>query len=247
MVSADVLVLYGIYIGGPIIAAVMIYKYLKKTKEDKIEKFIESPLKETFYDALKEKVNWFGVEMNKFKLVRDFQIVGHPRKYMIIDIEVPKYTLDNKSNAVKTIKVVKDKPETHPVKTRLMILLSGNKNIILRFLHLKDKFFIFELKSGYDELIKIEAEKRVLTIQGKIDLDSFGNVWIMSISGWEYLSNISIKKALEQDLMHSENMADRVVHYDIQQAKLERRDRINTELEKQKYEERKASGDSTIV
>lgn len=249
MPSLDVYVMYGLYIAVPVIAGLMLYKYMKGTKTDKIEKFIEQPLQETFYEALKDKVNQFGVDMNKFKLVRDYQIVGYPRKYMLIDIKMPKFSLDPKTKAVKvkTEKEIEANKDLSPVETRLMILQSGNKNILLRFLHLKNRFFVIETKGDFKGILKIEAEKRMLTIQGLIDLDSFGDVWIMSESGHEYMSNISIKRALEQNLMHSENMADRVVHYDIQQAKLERRDRITTELEKTKYEERKSQGDSTIV
>ena len=235
----DLMIVYGIYIGVPIFIIFFAYKYFSNN-DKKIKEFKEQSLKTTLYNELKNKTDQFGVKTKGFKLIRDFQIVGYPRKYMLIDIDMPTYTIDNKSKSVKVI-------DKDPIKTRLLIIKSGNKNIILRLLQLKDDYFIFELKQGFEGIIKIEAEKKRICIQGSIDFETFGNVWIMSESGNEYLSNISIKRSLEQNVMHSENMADRVVHYDIQQAKLERRDRVITELEKSKYEEKKESGDSTIV
>ena len=235
----DMMIVYGIYVAIPIVIIFFAYKYFSNNNP-KIKDFKAQPLKTTLFNELKSKTDQFGATTKGFKLIRDFQIVGHPRKYMLIDIEMPKYTIDPKSKSVKVL-------DAKPIKTRLMITKSGNKNIILRFLQLKDDYFIFELKEGFEEMIKIEAEKKRICIQGTIDFETFGNVWIMSESGHEYLSNISIKRALEQNVMHSENMADRVVHYDIQQAKLERRDRVITELEKSKYEDKKNAGDSTIV
>lgn len=228
-----------IYFGLPIIAIIFIYKHFKKDKGE-IKDFKEQQLKDTLYEELKNKTDQFGVKTKKFKMVRDFQIVGYPEKYMIIDLEMPRYTLDEKTSEPHVI-------DKNPVKTRLMIIRSSNKNMLLRFLQLKKSYFIIELKQGFEEILKMEPEKKRICIQGLIDFETFGNVWIMSESGHEYLSNVSIKRALEQNVMHSENMADRVVHYDIQQAKLERRDRVLTDLEKNKYEERKNMGDSTIV
>lgn len=236
----DYYIIIGVYIGVVLFIGFILYQKFGK-KKTQIQDFKEQPLKKTYHDALKQKIDIFGVKFNKFKLLRDFQIVGYPEKYMIVDIELPKYRINPKSKEIEVIEKEK------PVKSRLMIIRSLNKNWLLRQLKLKKFFFLFELTDNFNNLLHIEAEKKQITIQGKIDLDTFGNIWIMSETGIEYLSNISIKRLLEQNISHTENMPDRVVHYDIQQAKLERRDRLITELEKSKYEERKNVGDSTIV
>lgn len=132
-------------------------------------------------------------------------------------------------------------------KYELMFLRGRSKNIIYRILGLRKSYYLLKYKG--DKLaatMKFDEINKRIFLPPSTDLTSYGDVWVNSADSIEYINDISMKRTNEEIMMHLENMPDRVVHLEIEQAKRERISKIITDLEKSKWEDRKSAGDTTI-
>jgi hypothetical protein len=107
---------------------------------------------------------------------------------------------------------------------------------------MKKKYYILNR-----DKVKHDLNNDIFYIQDKVDIIPFGDVWIMDDDGLEYLSDVSIKRMNEQTMMWLEFLPDRVSHLELAQARKERISRIESDIERRKYEERKDTGDTTIT
>lgn len=219
--------------------AVIVYFVLKRRK--KPTEFKPQPLKTTFENELKAKVNTHGIPI-KGGLIRDFRKVGFLDRYLIIKLKMPIYEFDIKTKHFKTL--LNDKnPEQE---SEHMILRCKASNFFWRLLGRRKIYYIFDMKF-YNKMFSFDPSGKNIILQGQIDLTRFGEIWVLSESDIEYLSNVSIKRMVEQTNMWLENNPDKVAHLDTGQARMERTNKQIAELDKAKWEERKNAGDSTIT
>ena len=128
----------------------------------------------------------------------------------------------------------------------LMFLRARSNNILFRLLGLRKIYYLLNYKEKDVKTMKFDEIGKKIFLPHSTDLTSYGDVWINSADSIEYINNISMKRTNEEIMMHLENMPDRVVHLEIEQAKRERISKIITDLEKSKWEERKSADDTTI-
>lgn len=229
--------MYGIIAGGLAFAIYLVIK--NKNKIPEMKEFIPTKSEKTIENELKEKLKIHGNKINGF-LFSNIKRIGRIDSYLKAYGEFEIYT----NSDGKNYKIIKD--EKKPF--NLIILRMKNTNILLRLFGLKKIFYVLKMKNNEGEdLIKIDKETNRFFISDKTDLISYGNVWLNSDESMEYLNDISMKRMLINTNTHLENLPDKIVHMEMEQAKKERLNRVLTEQERMKWEERKSAGDTTIA
>lgn len=230
-----------LYFGIAAIVIFIIYdKFIRRKNNSEIGDFKEQPLDVTLIDELKEKIEVYGNKLNNWKLIKDFIKIGSPDRAIITNVVIPEFHIDHKTKDI----IVHDEGQHQ---TTMMLLRLKSNSFLKRLFGFGKIYFFFEVGEDYEGMVKVDVLNKSIYIKQNIDITRWGKIWVNSNAGIEYLSNISIKRFFEQDLMHSENMVDRAIHYDSIQAKTERLNRILAEQNKAKYEESKNIGDSTVI
>lgn len=222
-------------------ALVVIFLILKHTKFKGFKEFQEQKLEKTFYDNLKKKINTQGKKFGrKGTLWINFNKIANIDRYIYVNKAFPKWTYDFKSREY----IVSTEPKDIEV-GKLFILRAKSENIIFQLLGMKKTYYVFDISDK--DYLKFDLKDNRFIINGNPSIESYGNVWFFGKHSAEYLDEVSAWRQIQQQQTHLENTPDRSVHLEIEQAKRERTARIISEIEKQKYEERKNAGDSTVM
>ncbi len=196
-------------------------------------------LAETFMEELKSKVDLTGIVVKKATLFMGFRQIGRIERYKIVKGKFSKAYFDDKTKSV----AVDPEGDTE---YDLMIMRSKNNFFIYRWLGMKKHYFIFKYHENEKKIVEFDPLTNRFFININMDLVTYGNVWTNSEESIEYLNNISQKRMNEETMMHLENLPDKIVHLELEQAKKERTGRLFTDLERSKYEERKTADDTVI-
>lgn len=227
-----------VFAGGVI--AFFWFAFFRNKASGKVSDFKEQETKKTIIDELKPKLDNQGIRLKNWKLIKNLNEIGTLDRAMYFNVKMPKYIIKPKDR--RFINVLDDE-----IETLFLLVRCISKSLLKRIFGIGKIHYMFEISGDYKKLFEVNIINKFIHIKQNVDITKWLDIWVMSESAIEYLSNISIKRLFEQDLMHSENMADRAVHFDISQAKTERMQRIINDLEKGKYEDRKNMGDSTIL
>jgi len=220
-----------------IITIIIVWYIMKGRKKGE---FKPQPLHITFQNELNEKIKTFGIDFKwGSRLIRDFNKVAILDRYFIGKIKMPLYTFHPKTKDFIVEKEDKDIEGQH------MIVRVKNSFFLWRWLGMKKIFYCLDMKFN-EKLFRFDGQGNLL-ILGQIDITFYGRVWCLTESDIEYMSNVSIKRMVEQTNMWLENNPDRIIHLDSGQAKIDRTNRNIAELERSKYEERKNIGDTTVT
>ena len=222
-----------------VIGFVVSMLYKRKMSTDNFQDFKPQKFSATTIRDMKEKIENQGTKY-KGQLYVGLKKICRIDKYYIgkgkfaLSIYDPK----TKSFAVEG----KDKDTEY----ELMFLRAKSNNIIYRLLGFRKVYYLLNFKEKDVKTMKFDEINKRIYLPHSTDLTSYGDVWVNSADSIEYINNISMKRTNEEIMMHLENMPDRVVHLEIEQAKRERISKIITDLEKGKWEDRKDAGDTTI-
>jgi len=230
---------------------------LKKHKKNEItfKEFKPRPLKKTLDEDLKGKMKLFGIYCRKGSLFIGFNKIANFDKYFNIrgwfelmtwDPKGKEFTLPDKP--IKSTDKNQKIQQKDDLKYDLLCIQAKNKFFLLRWLGICKFFLILKMRDDNEvPCLRFDPINSSIILNTGTDLTSWGKIWSNSMDAIEYLNDISIKRLNEQAQMHMENMPDKVVHLEMEQAKKERSNKIFVEQEKSKYKERESAGDTTIT
>lgn len=216
----------------------MLYK--KKMGTGTFKDFKPQKFSATTINELKEKIDTQGTRY-KGELYVGLKRICKIDKYYVGKGKFALAVFNPKDKSITVQDQEKD------IEYELMFLRGRSNNIIYRILGLKKVYYLLKYKGDkLADTMRFDEINKKIFLPHSTDLTSYGDVWVNSADSIEYINDISMKRANEEIMMHLENMPDRVVHLEIEQAKRERISKIITDLEKSKWEERKDAGDTTI-
>lgn len=216
----------------------IIYLFLNRSKKDSYKDFQFQSFEKTIKNGFKSKIDNQGIPINGYLYI-GHHLIRFVDRYLFIKGNMAQMLLDLKKNIMQSDEKSKDQ------KYEFLILRMKNKNIIYRFLGIFKQYVVIDVYFDKKRILRSDMEHGRFFLPENIDLTSYGNVWVTSDAGMEYINDISIKRMNEQIMMNLENMPDKVVHLELEQAKKERINRTITELEKSKYDDLKKAGDTT--
>ncbi len=234
--AADLLTPLNIILMISIVAAIFLVNKFFGSKKDVFSSFKTKLFTQTIYDEMKEKLKLQGTKM-KGKLYISFQKIALIERYFISSGSLPVFYWDEKE---REMIIDEKKKEDY----KFLILRCKSNNLIFRLFGLKKMFFI--IKCNDKDNIDFDRKEHKIYLPIGTDLKSYGNVWLNSEIGMEYVNEISLKRMVEQVMTHVENTPDRVIHFDNQLAKNERLARTLSDIEKSRYEKTKTS-DETVI
>lgn len=234
-----------VFLGAIISIIIFAVIFTKKKKDLDYKRFVPTLFKETINDELKRKFDIQGKKFKGGKLYVGLDMTAHIIRYFHASGRFSHAIFDPKSKDI----IVEDKDTDE--KYNLLFIQASSKNIIFRLLGIKKTYFI--INSNYEttdkktvNIVQIDEERKRIFVPGSMDWRSYGGVWINSMSSFEYVNDISMKRMISTVMMHLENTPDKVAHMEQEQAKLERSARTYANIERDKWEERKSAGDTTI-
>lgn len=221
-----------------LIAIAVVAVVVSALKKNKFKDFKYRPFKKTVRDGLKEKVDLHG---------QDFPFFSSPGLYIgMKKIAIPEkyfYAKGKFSTALSDGKDIKVCDAENDVGYNLLIVRSSSNNFIFRLLGLKKKYFILKTHEKDKSLITYDNIKKWFFLPINSDLVSYADIWMNTSDAVEYVNDISAIRLVEECMTHIENLPDKIVHLEMEQAKNERSSRVYNDLEKSKYDDiRKASG-----
>lgn len=222
-----------------VIGFVVSMLYKKKMSTDKFKEFEPQKFSATTIRDMKQKIDNQGTKYKAHLYVGLKKICKIDKYY----IGKGKFALSIYDPKTKSFAVQDKEKDTE---YELMFLRAKSNNIIFRLLGFRKVYYLLNYKEKDVKTMKFDEINNRIYLPHSTDLTSYGDVWVNSADSIEYINNISMKRTNEEIMMHLENMPDRVVHLEIEQAKRERISKIITDLEKSKWEERKDAGDTTV-
>jgi hypothetical protein len=231
-----------IIIGIIVVALIII---IRRNKDQGLKEFKPQPLKKTLDDEIKAKTNLLG---------RDFKgkvYIGFDKKADIDKYYYIRGFFDLVKMDYKTREVVLGKKDDR-VLYDLIVMRALSASFIKRILGLGKFYLVLKMKDQNKEgkeriVVRFDAVNKAVFLDIGTDLTSYGKIWTNCFEGIEYLQDVSIKRLLEQTQMHLENIPDKNAHIEMLQATKERSKRVDAEIEKGKYQDRKEASDTTIT
>lgn len=230
------------YIWLPIGLVIIIIMWFLTSKGEKygFKVFEPVPLDKTLGVGLSKKIKLFGQNFNGSMWI-SYNRVGRIGKYFksVGKFDYEAYDPTNKE-------IITDDSQSQEYDVLVCEKVADFP--LWRLLGIFKEYIILERKDEENkEMFEIDLiNKRIFLFDGT-DLISYGKVWTNTMSGIEYLNNISTIKMNEQSRMHLENMPDKFAHLEMEQAKKERLQKVITDLERSKYKERETAGDTSII
>lgn len=221
-----------IFIGMFLIAIIGIL-YFKFFNRKGYSEFVPQKLSKTTQTEFKEKLKEHGINING-KLVVGYNVVSHISKWLIIKGSFYTTIYDDKN---KKYTVNKNKK----VEYDLLCLESKNKNLLYRILGLKKSYYLLNVNT-----VTFNEMSKSWILQSKNDIVRYADIWVNSDSGIEYINDISFKTLTESTMTHVQNMPDRIVHLEVEQAKRNQLKISEIEAYKGKYEAYKQAEDTSI-
>ena len=222
----------------------VIWYFLKgrKPKEYKVPQLAELNIKDFKYKLGRQGIK-IGGFWSSAKLHIGFHEVAKIDKYLII-----RGIMQNLKFDEKTFGIVKDEA-ANKVLYDFIIIRAKNPSAIWRLLGLKKEFYLLTLSKddkGADN-IQIDYQKKRIFIHDKVDIRSFGGLWVNSTLSLAYIEELSISRLLQSAEAIWEDFPNRLIHLEMQASKRERLSRVEANIERNKYEQRKDVGDSSIT
>lgn len=217
-----------------IVAIVVIFKYYRG--KGKFTEFKPKKLRDTLYEELKGKVKTQGMKLKKGKVLLSVNKIADIHKWINVRGEFTPYYFEEDEKKI----IVDD--EADKEKYDLLIFECKSKNILLRIINVKKWYLIIDR----DSISRFDEISNTFVLKEGTDLMPFGNVWVNSKDGTEYLHNISIKKMNVEILSALENYPAKVVHLEMEQAKKERSYWKMMETDKSRYDAIKKAEDTVI-
>ena len=213
--------------------------YKRKTGTENFKDFVPRKFSESNIKDMKDKIDNQGTKY-KGQLYIGLKKICKIDKYYI---GKGKFALSVYDPKTKSFTVQGKEKETQ---YELMFLRAKSTNILFRLFGIRKVYYLLNYKEKDVKTMKFDEINNKIFLPYSTDLTSYADIWVNSADSIEYINNISMKRTNEDIMMLLENMPDRVVHLEIEQAKRERISKIITDLEKGKWEERKDAGDTTI-
>lgn len=234
-------------IGGGMAMIIAIFIILKKSKKTGFKDFIPTLFKDTVCKELNKKLNLYGKKIKKGKIVIGFDVIGHIDRYYPTKGTFPIVQFDSDNENFQFVEDEDNKGKVQVVEYDFTIFRLKSKNFIYRLLRMK-KYYMIARNNDEDKktIIRFDSKTNRFFLPKGIEFDSYGNVWNESPIAKEYLNNISFLDMLQQMQTHLQNIPNRTVHLEIEQAKKERLFKTIADIEKGKYDRMK-TGDETVV
>lgn len=235
-----------IYGGIAAVLIVIVMLFLKMSKKNnKTEPFVPVLFSETTTKALKNSLKLYGKKIKKGVLVIGFDVLAHIDRYYSTKGKMPIASFDPDDKDFKFVEDKDGNPEN--IEYDFTIFRLKNKSLPLRWLGLKKMYLIMRNKDDDDnQLIRFDNKTSRFFLPKGVEFDSYGNIWNESQVAKEYLNNISFLEMLQQTQTHLQNIPNRVVHLEVEQAKKERLYQTLAEIEKNKYDSMK-KGEDTVI
>lgn len=232
-------------IGGGMAMFIAIFIILKKSTKTSFKEYVPILFRDTVTKELNNKLKLYGKKIKKGKIIIGFDVIGHIDRYYPTKGILPIAIFDEKQEDFKFMVDKDNKPKV--VEYDFTIFRLKNKLFLLRWLGLKKYYMIVRNKDEDDKtIIRFDSKTNRFFFPKGIELDSYGNVWNESPLAKEYLNNISFLDMLQQMQTHLQNIPNRTVHLEVEQAKRERLYKTLADIEKGKYDRMK-TGDETVV
>lgn len=240
--SLDEIIFLMMMLGGFIVAIYMIF--FRKSGGDSFRPFIPQPIKKTFKDEISKKISTHGVDGRGYVLYLGNVKIGKIIKFL--EIKTKDFVAE--FNEASKYITVDEKSETD---YDLIIFKVINSPIYLRIFGIGLNYYIFNANENTPEktvqqMYHIDHSGRRFIFPYYMDLVSYGDIWINGEAPREYLHSVSIKRMLENTQMYLENYPDKTVHLENETARRERISRTLMDLEKNRYEESRQTGDTVI-
>lgn len=243
LLSNSQILVIGIISAVMIVVMILVLKFFKKDKGFK--PFIPVLFEETIHNDLRKKINLHGKKLKNGRIVMGFDVLAHIDKYYQTKGDMPLAIYDE---AAKDFKFLTDeKGNQEKIQYDFTIFRLKNKLFLYRWLGIKKMYLI--MRNTDDEknvLVRFDDKTNRVFFPKAVEFDSYGNIWHESQVAKEYMNNISFLEMLQQMQTHLQNIPNRTVHLEVEQAKKERLYNTIAEIEKGKYDRMK-TGEETVI
>jgi hypothetical protein len=228
-------------------AIVFIALYLMLGKGVLKKKEYKTPLLPILNEkTMKKRMGIQGVKISGFMrpafLHIGFHKIASIDRYQLIRGLFDEMSWDAKNSELK----FSGKSEKEPYD--LIFIRAKCKSLFWRMLGMKKEFYILSHKSGDGEsVINIDHLKRRIFVPEQSDLRSYGGMWVNSNSSLHYIQDMSLGRMLESAQAEWEAFPLKMSILEFAQAKKERFSRTEAQSQKNRYEDRKDVGDTTIT
>jgi hypothetical protein len=111
-------------------------------------------------------------------------------------------------------------------------------------LGMKKEYYILNFEN---ERIDIDHNQRRIFLPDKTDIRSYGGVWVNSNSSLSYIEDMSLGRMLASAQAEWESFPTRLIFLEMQTARRTQLSKTESTAEKNKYENRKDVGDTTVT
>ncbi len=244
LLSNSQILIIGIICAFMVAGILLILKFFKKGEKG-FKEFNPVLFEETVNKDIKKKINLHGKRMKGGKIIMGFDVLAHIDRYYETKGEMPLAIYDE---AAKDFKLLTDENGNEQrIEYDFTIFRLKNKLFIYRWLGIKKMYLIMRNKDDNDNiLVRFDDKTKRVFFPKAVEFDSYGNIWHESQIAKEYLNNISFLEMLQQMQTHLQNIPNRTVHLEVEQAKKERLYQTIAEIEKGKYDQMK-KGEETVI
>lgn len=242
--STSQILILGIAAALMVAGILLLLKYFGKGKKS-YKEFVPVLFEETVNKELNKKVNLHGKKMKNGKIIIGFDVLAHIDKYYKTKGDMPLAIYDE---AAKDFKLVVDKDDNpEKIEYDFTIFRLKNKLFLYRWLGIKKMYLMMRNTDEENNvLVRFDEKTNRVFFPKAVEFDSYGNIWHESQVAKEYLNNISFLEMLQQMQTHLQNIPNRTVHLEVEQAKKERLCQTIADIERGKYDNMKR-GDETVV
>lgn len=234
-------------IGGGIAMIIAILMILKKSKRTAFKEYIPLLFKDTVVKEINDKLKLYGKKIKKGKIIIGFDVIAHIDRYYSTKGKSPIAIFDEDKGNFQFLEDENKKGEIKSVKYDFTIFRLKNKFFLLRWFGLKKYYMIVRNEDDKkNTIVRFDSKTNRFFLPKGIEFDSYGGIWNESPIAKEYLNNISFLDMLQQMQTHLQNIPNRTVHLEVEQAKKERLFKTLAEIEKGKYDKMK-TGDETVI
>jgi len=223
-------------------AIIFIVFYIMLSKGKFRKEYKTKPLAELNEKELKKRISIQGIKINKFMrpafLHIGFHKIASIDKYIIIQGMFEPLIWDSKNGEFKQSK------EEKKVPYKLIMIRAKNKSLFWRMLGMKKEHYILNYEN---ERIDIDHNQRRIFLPDKTDIRSYGGVWVNSNSSLSYIEDMSLGRMLASAQAEWESFPTKLVFLEAMTAKRVQTMKTEAATEKNKYEQRKDVGDTTIT
>jgi hypothetical protein len=223
-------------------AIIFVVIYLAVGKGRFKKEYKTKPLAELNEHELKKRIGIQGIKINRFLkpafLHIGFHKIASIDKYLIIQGMFEPLIWDSKNGEFKQSK------EEKKVPYKLIMVRAKNKSLFWRMLGMKKEYYILNFEN---ERIDIDHNQRRIFLPDKTDIRSYGGVWVNSNSSLSYIEDMSLGRMLASAQAEWESFPTRLIFLEMQTARRTQLTKTESTAEKNKYENRKDVGDTTVT